>query len=184
MLAGARFAGDGQTSARRGSDRTVNRWPRRSSPDVASLAAPSRVSGYVRSHRKDLAASAREDSSFRCLSVTGPSGTFRRPLRATRSSLSAIAHRTRPQREGHFRQPAATQPSNLARLGTHAVEYKAGSCIGAQQLSRHFNLREVVKHLARAVQRDDVIDVHLLERCDRLSCAHNPPCKAQGGSRR
>lgn len=63
----------------------------------------------------------------------------------------------RSDRKASGRSPSA------ARLATGTVERKAGSCIGAQELSRHFSLSQFVKGLTRAVQRDDVIDVHLLE---------------------
>ena len=60
------------------------------------------------------------------------------------------------------RSQASGRSPSAARLGTDTIECKAGSCVGAQELGRHFSLSQFVKHLARAVQRDDVIDVHLL----------------------
>ena len=56
-------------------------------------------------------------------------------------------------------------------LGADTIEYAAGSCIGAQELGWHFSLCQVVKHLARAVQRNDVIDVHLVEGCNGRTSA-------------
>ena len=56
-----------------------------------------------------------------------------------------------------------------AMLRSMALEHEAGAGIGAQQLSCYFRLREFVEHLSRAMQRNDVIDIHLLERCNCLA---------------
>src|SRR6267378_8373676 len=45
---------------------------------------------------------------------------------------------------------------------------EARSGVGAQQLVRHFYLGYFIEWLARAVQRDHVIDVHILQRGDGL----------------
>src|SRR5262245_13475521 len=49
------------------------------------------------------------------------------------------------------------------------LEHETGSGVGAQQLGWYFRLREAVEHFSRAVQRDDVVDIHLLERRNRLA---------------
>lgn len=61
------------------------------------------------------------------------------------------------------RDSALPKTGRVVRLGTRAVEHETGSRIRAQQLARHFSLCDLVKHLAGAVQRDDVVDVQLLE---------------------
>jgi hypothetical protein len=39
------------------------------------------------------------------------------------------------------------------------LEHEAGPPVGAQELSWHFRLREIVEHLYKAVQRNDVVDI-------------------------
>src|SRR6476661_6355199 len=65
--------------------------------------------------------------------------------------------------------PTCERGPSDACLRTATLEYEAGPCVGAQQLDWHFGLCQFVEHLARTVQRDNVIDVHLLECCDRLA---------------
>jgi hypothetical protein len=76
---------------------------------------------------------------------------------------------TQSGHSGETTPPWASRLSLAARLSTDTVERKAGSCIGAQELGRHFSFSQFVKRLTRAVQRNDVINVHLLELSYRLS---------------
>src|SRR5690348_16823772 len=93
--------------------------------------------------------------------------------------MVSIVPRRCPVRSGRRKSPlsllwSANDPKlsvghMRGMLRGSALEHEAGSRIGAQQVSWYFSLREFVEHLSRAVQRNNVIDIHFLKRCNRLA---------------
>src|SRR5438445_3382405 len=68
----------------------------------------------------------------------------------------------------HYARLRCTQ-STRPILACSGTEGEACPRVGAQQLARHLGLGHVVERLTSAVQRDDVIDIDILERRDGLA---------------